>query len=107
MTRRTSVLLTEYHTDVLERMPAVWPDIQNQSEAIRKAIEQTDYKLRGPGRNQYSEVAVEMLQRIADSMGVDVSDLMLKLIDTSIAAAKDNGCDCVAEFDDNGMEIKQ
>lgn len=105
---RTSVLLSQYHRGVLERMGEVWGDVKNnQSEAIRKAIEQTDYKMRGPGRSEYSLVAVEILQRMAEHMGIEVNDLLSKLIDTSVSAARDNGCDCIVEFDDEGMSIDE
>ena len=78
--KRTSVLLQEYHFEVLERIGDVWPIARrNRSAAVRVAIEQIAHQMDSPGRAMLTWAVWESNQRIAANLGIDLSDIVERL----------------------------
>ena len=78
--KRTSVLLQDYHFEVLDRIGDVWPIARrNRSAAVRVAIEQIAHQMDSPGRTKLASATWDAVQRLAANANVDLSDIVERL----------------------------
>ena len=93
MTVKRSISFNEYCWGVVEKAQELWPEhADNLSALINKIIAEWDRSYSGGGKSQ----------RVISRIAVAESNII-----DEIRRARDSGCDCVAGYDDNGMEISR
>ena len=74
----TSVKLDDGHKATLLDVIELY-GLDNQSEAIRRCIEQMGFSLKSPGRKRISEATLKIVARIAQKTGVSIDDIIEEL----------------------------
>lgn len=78
VTMPTSVKLDDGHKATLLDVMELY-GLDNQSEAIRRCIEQMGFSLKSPGRKRISEATLKIVVRIAKETGVSIDDILAEL----------------------------
>ena len=93
MTIKRSISFSEYAWEEVERAKEIWPEHDRLSPLVCKIIAEWGRTMRAGGKTE------RVIGRIDDAETRIISEVR------SIAAARAGGCDCVEEYDAEGMEL--